>query len=275
MSITNAECWSEIVVHRAGPSDAIVIKPAGLSVELPEDARPSGAQRSLLAWARARWPERSPRLVHRLDRMARGIVLLALDAESAERHAAPLREGRWVKLYLTRIALLDGPPALGRHRVHLRTRGRRAEVVRSGGSPAQLEILRLAPRPALAARASPGVPQEMHALIRLETGRFHQIRATMAHLGAPVSGDPLYDPRSNWKDTRGFGATSQPDGARRWQAPYLEHALLVCPALGAGKEDPPEVIWRPDDPFREPMDAALLTHLSQLAADPPQWRASA
>lgn len=34
-----------------------------------------------------------------------------------------------------------------------------------------------------------------HLVLRLETGRTHQIRVHMAHLGHPVAGDPVYGPR--------------------------------------------------------------------------------
>lgn len=239
----DAELWGRIVVHREGPHDAVVIKPAGLSVELPEDARRGVDGRSLLAWARARWPQASPRLPHRLDRLSCGIVVVALDAEAAAFHGEAIRQGRWRKFYLTRLAGTSGMVSLvGTHRVHLRVRGGRAEVVRSGGQPSVLEVLDVAPAPERSG--------ECHALIRLDTGRFHQIRATMAHLGAPVSGDPLYDPQA----------------ATRGAEPWLEHALLRLPRLpqNAGQGD--EVVWRPADADREPVHPRLLERLAQLAA---------
>lgn len=33
--------------------------------------------------------------------------------------------------------------------------------------------------------------------VRLETGRTHQIRVHMCHLGHPVAGDPVYGPKSD------------------------------------------------------------------------------
>lgn len=39
--------------------------------------------------------------------------------------------------------------------------------------------------------------------LRLETGRTHQIRVHMAHLGHPVAGDPLYGPKRNTTGLQG------------------------------------------------------------------------
>ena len=254
-------------VHRQGSHDAILIKPAGLSVELPERGGAAGrgdvrAARSLLEWARARWPEAQPRLPHRLDRMARGIVVVALTPESAAFHAAAVRERRWTKLYLARVA----PDVAGReadlvgfHRVYLRTRGRRAEVVRSGGDVAEMEVLAAAPAPPptpgapdAGGRGGWGATSEQHVLIRLVTGRHHQIRATLAHRGAPIAGDPIYDPQAG----------------RRRRPPYLEHALLRLPCLDAPDGAVEEVIWRPNDPRREAIDSVLLEAITRLASSP-------
>ena len=38
-------------------------------------------------------------------------------------------------------------------------------------------------------------PQFSHLRLQLETGRTHQIRVHMAHLGHPVAGDPVYGPK--------------------------------------------------------------------------------
>jgi 23S rRNA-/tRNA-specific pseudouridylate synthase len=71
--------------------------------------------------------------------------------------------------------------------------------VRSGGKPSFLDVTLVA--------AVPGIPDESHFLVRLQTGRFHQIRVMLAHRGAPLSGDSRY------------GGPAQ----RRF---YLEHTIL-------------------------------------------------
>lgn len=276
-----------------GRHDAIVIKPAGMSVELRVTAGaasgdPSGDP-SLLAWARRRWPDSTPRLPHRLDRIARGIVVVALTREAAAFHSAMIAQRRWSKYYLARIDArsVDPNQLLGPHRVYLRTRGRRAEVVRSGGDPASLAVLAAAPAPpTLAPRDRPlhgtEATTSWHLLIKLETGRFHQIRATLAHLGAPIAGDPIYDPRA--------GRTSS--------IPYLEHVVLRLPvadaALGieeggnaandegpalraepgqerGGNDDRSErTVWWPSDPDRESLDPTMASAIAALVTPQPR-----
>lgn len=204
--------------------DLVVVKPAGMASQLTSD--PRGV--SLVARVRAMLPGSNPRLPHRLDRVTRGILVVALSDAAIAFQGASIRDGKWEKLYLARIPLREG--LVGRHRAHLRQVGMRSTVVRSGGDPATLEIVATAP--------APGRPGEAHALVRLGTGRFHQIRVMLAHLGAPLVGDRLYG------------------GAR---GPfYLEHARLRYPDFTTRKET---TAFLAEDPDREPVDAALLRRL--------------
>lgn len=242
---------------RAGADDAIVVKPRGLSVDLSG----ANAADALLGWVRRELRVPEAWLPHRLDRIARGIVMVALTREAAAFHGGMIAARRWHKHYLVRVAWAAGrrdgadgradrdwDALLGRHMVYLRERGRRAEVVRSGGQPSALEVLAWAD--------DPSRPGHAHLVVRLETGRFHQIRATMAHLGAPIAGDELYDPQA----------------AERGAAPYLEHALLWHPLFEPGVvagHAAMELAFDPDDPHREPVAPALRAALVTLAATPP------
>lgn len=122
------------------------------------------------------------RPVHRLDRDTSGLVLFA---RTATAHAAldrQLREGTLRREYLALVhgvireeeGRIDAP--IGRHpnQPHLR-------AVRGGGEPAATRF-RVEERFAAA------------TLLRLvlETGRTHQIRVHLAHLGHPVLGDRQY-----------------------------------------------------------------------------------
>lgn len=177
-----------------GESEVIVFKPAGLSSERPAAAGGGAPLDSLItrAIAQFRWPE--ARLPHRLDRPTRGLVVISRDAAAARQHAAEIREGAWSKWYLARIPTRGtASPArtasglIGPHKAYLRREGSRAVAVRSGGDPSRLTVLATAP--------ATDAPDESHALILLETGRFHQIRVMLANLGFPLIGDTLYGGR--------------------------------------------------------------------------------
>src|SRR5688572_11831399 len=199
-----------------------------MPVELTSD--PAGVS---LAARLARETGAPVRLVHRLDRGTRGFVLVALDAAAAAFYGACFAERRVAKLYLARVrggdASLVGPRA-----AYLKERAGRVSIVRSGGRPSRLDVV--------AVRAAPGRPGEAHVLVRLHTGRRHQVRVMLAALGAPLVGDPLY------------GDVPGPY--------YLEHALLAFPDCADGRM---RVAFDPADPERERIDPALMGMLEETA----------
>jgi 23S rRNA-/tRNA-specific pseudouridylate synthase len=129
------------------------------------------------------------------------------------------------------------------HKLHLRARDGRASVVRSGGKRAITEVLAAAP--------TADRDDEAHALLRLHTGRYHQIRATMAHLGVPLVGDWLY------------GEAARRDEPRF----YLEHVALRFAPYGANGA---LTLHRRDDPEREAIDPTLRAALDRILA---RWEA--
>jgi 23S rRNA-/tRNA-specific pseudouridylate synthase len=206
-----AQYAGEVEIIRLGEDEAVLFKPAGLSSE-----RSGGRElESLLSRAAAQfaWPE--ARLPHRLDRPTRGIVVVARDAPAAARHGAEIKAHQWTKWYFARIpavgtgAIARASELVGPHRAYLRRQGERACVVRSGGDPSRLTVLSIAP--------ATDDARDCHALIRLDTGRFHQIRVMLAELGFPLVGDQLYGGRADRNDapSRSAGTLRNDRGSDR------------------------------------------------------------
>ncbi|MDB4970891.1 MAG: hypothetical protein JWN44_6580 [Myxococcales bacterium] len=196
---------AQLIVLKESRNELVIWKPAGLSSERPGDTgRGSTGVGSVKALVARRLPGSVPKLPHRLDRVTRGLLLVALTDEAVAFHNAQIQARRWEKYYLATVAApADRAPGsfLGEHKAFLAEAGGRAQLVRSGGKPSHLEILAAAP--------VPGRPDRWHLVIRLLTGRFHQIRVMCAGLGLPLPGDPLYDPEA--RDPADF---------------YLEHIIL-------------------------------------------------
>jgi len=133
-------------------------------------------------------PDATPRMVNRLDRETSGVTVVAKTAEVAGA-LGRLWETRAVeKEYLALVhghlpedtGLIDAPLGKDEHsRVAIK------DCVRADGSPAQTEFVVLE----RLQRA-----EGNFSLLRLHprTGRKHQIRIHLAHLGYPIVGDKLY-----------------------------------------------------------------------------------
>jgi 23S rRNA pseudouridine1911/1915/1917 synthase len=175
----------DLIVLKESQNELVVFKPPGLASELRDD---HGAV-SVTSLVARRLPGTAPKLPHRLDRVTRGLLLVCLTKEAIAFHNAQIKARRWEKYYLARVAApASSPPSafIGEHRAFLTEENGRARLVRAGGKPSRLAILGAAP--------VPGRPDRWHLLVRLLTGRFHQIRVMCAALGLPLAGDPLYDP---------------------------------------------------------------------------------
>ncbi len=117
--------------------------------------------------------------VHRLDRSAQGIVLFAKSSKALKRLQQDLKGMGWQKEYL---ALVEGDTQQEGVLRHLLIHGEhRAEVVTRGGKEAVLSFERIEYRKGCSLLR-----------IKLETGRYHQIRVQLAAIGHPIVGDVKY-----------------------------------------------------------------------------------
>ncbi|RKY66465.1 MAG: RNA pseudouridine synthase [Candidatus Latescibacterota bacterium] len=127
-----------------------------------------------------------PGVVHRLDKDTSGVMVVAKTEQTHRMLSEGWKEGKVFKRYLAvvwgrlpqRRGYVDAP--IGRH-----PRDRKRMAVVEGGRPARTEY---------------EVLEESRFLSLLavypKTGRTHQIRVHMSHLGHPVFGDPKYGGRT-------------------------------------------------------------------------------
>ncbi len=164
---------------------AILDKPAGLVVH-PGSGRSSGTLADALAAARpamAALPRSG--LAHRLDKDTSGLIAAGKTARSLRILQRQFRRHTAQRSYLAIVCGVPAPTGvidrpLAGDSVH-RTRKRVAESGRRAVT--RYTVVRSA---------------RDYALLRcrLETGRTHQIRAHLEHIGHPIAGDPLYSRRA-------------------------------------------------------------------------------
>jgi len=165
--------------------DIIVIdKPAGLVVH-PGAGNPSGTLANALLH-HAPELKQLPRagIVHRLDKDTSGLLVVARSPRAHTSLVGQLQKRRVTREYeavvqgvLTAGGTIDQP--LGRHR-----RRRTHMAVVSGGREAVTHY-----------RVLRRFAAHTHLRLKLETGRTHQIRVHLAHIGHPLVGDPTYGGR--------------------------------------------------------------------------------
>ena len=177
----------------------VVDKPAGMLAQ--EDAT---GDADLVTLAKAYLKARFERpgnvfvgLVHRLDRPASGVVVLARTSKAAARLSAQFA-GRDQGLDKRYLAVVEGRLEGGGALVDWLVKGERGTVHRvpEGTTGAKRAALSYEVLAVEGHRTLVGVS--------LETGRAHQIRVQLAGLGTPVVGDLRYGAKTPLGDGRGI-----------------------------------------------------------------------
>lgn len=162
-------------------ADLLAVNKPGGVLSHPTDKIVENTATTIL---RRQFPKLTLHLAHRLDRDTSGVLLLAKNPEAARRLNESFFERMVQKEYLALVAgevswktkTVDLP--IGRDGGEILVK----QAVSKDGQPATTQFKRLASgngRSLVSARP--------------KTGRLHQIRVHLAHLGHPVVGDKLYN----------------------------------------------------------------------------------
>jgi 23S rRNA pseudouridine1911/1915/1917 synthase len=173
-------------------SDLIIVdKPAGLVVH-PAAGNPDGTLvNALLHHCHGQLAgingEIRPGIVHRIDKDTSGLLVAAKTEKAMRSLAKQFAAHAIQRMY---VAFVWGAPFKREGRIEGdigRSHFERTKmVVRAGGKPAvtHYEVIRKF--------GSAVAPVAARVHCRLETGRTHQIRVHMTHIGHPLIGDPAY-----------------------------------------------------------------------------------
>jgi 23S rRNA pseudouridine955/2504/2580 synthase len=178
-----------------GPHHAVLIKPAGMTVVAGR-----GVPRPTLLDVAIEKFGNGVRPVHRIDRVTSGLCVVAKTTFGQQALSEAFRRHLIDKRYL---AIIEGNPAW--EKIDIDARLARIDDPDAKKGPLAWQTVdasgvRALTRVRVLARGQGAVLVEA----RPETGRMHQIRIHLSHVGHPLVGDEMYGSKQKYPDEKGI-----------------------------------------------------------------------
>lgn len=170
-------------------------KPAGMAVQTKRLREPDMETR-LKSYRTAKGEPAYIGIIHRLDQPVEGVMVFAKNEAAAAALSRRLQQDGFGKYY---YAVVCGIP---KQKEAVQT----DYLVRDGRTNSSAVVpanVKNAKKAVLHYEVVEERPSEQRALLRihLETGRHHQIRVQLAHMGCPIAGDRKYNPKAGTEGT--------------------------------------------------------------------------
>ncbi len=167
-------------------------KPGGLLTQ-PSGSSEDSLESQAKAWLKDKFSRPGSvflEAVHRIDKPVCGIVMFARSSKGLSRMNQSVRDGFVRKVYRARVSgrVKHSNGHLENFLIHDEYRARVVSADMPGARLACLSFKVL----------ETGASESLLEIL-LETGRYHQIRVQLAHMGHPVLGDVKYGSKLPWK----------------------------------------------------------------------------
>jgi 23S rRNA pseudouridine1911/1915/1917 synthase len=178
-----------------------------------------------------------PGVVHRLDRMTSGLIVTAKEHLSHRLLSIDFQHGKLAKSY---VALVEGSPQFESQMIEL-------PIGQRPGGNTVLMSARPDAKNARPAKTKVTVVQrfETYSLVEcvLFTGRNHQIRVHLSHIGYPIVGDEYYGPHGTIRQAPRFEGEDPTEERHALHAASLSFLHPILREWMTFRTTPPADFW--------------------------------